>query len=608
MPSERRIRSRTGALNIPAIADYALIGDLATAALVSRAGSLDWLCWPRFDSPACFASVLGTAENGMWTLQLEVPAQVTRRYRGDTLVLETLFETEAGAVALIDFMPIGEASVVRIAEGRRGTVYMRMAWRPRCDYGAASPLILPRHDGAVAFAGPDRLTLTAGAPLTLTEWGAEARFPLGAGARVAFTMQYDAGQAPLRDSPAPLAALAATEAAWRDWSCRSAYAGLHVAAVRRSLLTLKALTHAATGSMVAAPTTSLPEQPGGSRNWDYRYCWLRDSALAVLALLDAGQTSEALAWRDWLLRAVAGDVTELRIMYGLAGERRLAEWEAEHLSGHGGARPVRIGNGAAGQLQLDVVGEVMTAFAAMRACGLPPDTVQWDLCCRLVAQVAARWREPDEGIWEVRGGRRHFTTSKAMVWVALDRAIAIAEATGRPAPLDAWRALRGEIHDTVCREGFNVTRGAFTQSFGSPELDASVLLLPLMGFLPAGDPRIRATTGAIERELLRDGLVLRYETGSGADGLPAGEGVFLPCSFWLVDVWARQGRMGEAHALFTRLLGLANDVGLLAEEYDPATGAQLGNFPQAFTHAALVRAAFTLARTEKAGGIAPAGP
>lgn len=571
---------------------------------MSRAGSVDWLCWPRFDSPACFAALLGEPRHGRWLIAPRSAATAaTRHYRDGSLVLETVFATPTGEVALIDFMPVGGhgTSLVRIVEGRRGRVPMRLDLVLRFDYGAVVPWVsrLPGGTGLQAVAGPDRVVLHS--PIRLRGEGltTTARFVVAAGESLAFTLSHAASHEPLPAPRDPSAALEETQDFWARWHAHGRAlcppGGPSEALVRRSLLTLKALTHAPTGGMVAAPTTSLPEQPGGTRNWDYRYCWLRDAALALRAFMPAGYYDEARAWRDWLHRALAGSPSQVRVMYGLAGERRLPEWEVEWLPGFQGARPVRVGNGAAGQVQHDLFGVVMQALLDARDGGLPAAPESWSLQRALVDHLAATWEQPDDGIWEVRGGRRHFTFSKVMAWVAIDRSIQAAERHALPAPLAEWRALRRRIHECVCTHGIDPARGCFTQSFGSPALDASLLQLPLLGFLPADDPRVAATVAAIERELMPEGLVLRYDTREAVDGLPPGEGAFLACSFWLVEVYAMQGRRAEAEALFARLAALANDVGLLAEMAEPATGRLLGNFPQAFSHAALISAAARLA-------------
>jgi len=582
------------------IEDYGLIGDLQTAALVSREGSIDWLCFPRFDSGACFAALVGTEENGRWSLR---PAgdliRVERRYRGEGLVLETELECADGAVRVTDFMPVrGEApDVVRIVEGLRGRVRMRTDITIRFDYGSVVPWVRRVPEGTLAVAGPDALLLASPVELVGENMHTVAEFDVEPGERVPFVLTWYPSN---DDRPAHVdaeAALAETEAFWDDWTDRCTDGGAHRDALVRSLVTLKALTYAPTGGIVAAPTTSLPECLGGVRNWDYRYCWVRDATLTLLSLVRAGYEGEASAWRDWLLRAIAGSPDGPQSLYGLAGERRIAELELPWLEGYEGSRPVRIGNAACTQFQLDVYGEILDALYQARSAGLPPLDDAWALCRRLLDRLEDVWREPDEGIWEVRGPRRHFTHSKVMAWVAFDRAIRIVEEHGRTGPVERWLALRDEVHAQVCREGFHEGVGAFTQSYGSDRLDASVLLLPLVGFLPVDDPRIAATVDAIERDLTKDGLVERYhadEKNRDIDGLPPGEGTFLPCSFWLVEVMVLQGRREEAEELLERLLALRNDLGLLAEEYDVAAGRQVGNFPQAFTHLALVDAVLTL--------------
>jgi GH15 family glucan-1,4-alpha-glucosidase len=582
------------------IEDYGLIGDLQTAALVSRQGCIDWLCFPRFDSGACFAALLGTEENGRWSLAPQAPVTRTgRRYRDDTLVLETELETAEGVVRLIDFMPPrGEApDVVRIVEGVSGTVAMRMSLSIRFDYGWVIPWVRRREDGILAVAGPDALFLATPVELVGRNFHTVAEFEVREGDRVPFVLTwYPSHHAPPQRVDAEQA-LADTESFWREWVTDCTHVGRFREPLVRSLITLKALTYAPTGGIVAAPTTSLPEALGGVRNWDYRYCWLRDATLTLLALVRAGYEDEARAWRNWLLRAIAGLPDQLQIMYGLGGERRLSELELHWLGGYEGSRPVRTGNAASKQLQLDVYGEVADALYHARVAGLPASAEAWALNRKLLEWLEDGWREPDEGIWEVRGPRRHFTHSKVMAWVAFDRAVRSVEEYGREGPLARWKAIRDEIHDEVCREGFDTELGAFTQSYGLPRLDASVLMMPLVGFLPANDDRVVGTVAAIERELVRDGFVERYRADDDnvdVDGLPPGEGTFLPCSFWLAQVYALQGRLDEAEALFARLLGLRNDLGLLSEEYDVAAGRLVGNFPQAFTHLALVDAALTL--------------
>jgi GH15 family glucan-1,4-alpha-glucosidase len=583
----------------PPIEDYAMIGDCQTAALVSRDGSIDWLCWPRFDSGACFARLLGTEDNGRWQIAPVAPRGIaTRRYRPGTMILETEYEAEGGRVRVTDLMPtrMVRSSVVRIVEGLAGSVAMAMHLTLRFDYGAAVPWVtaIEGETGLRAIAGPSMAVLRTGVKLRGEGLSTRADFTVTEGARHAFVLTNAPSHRQLPDALDAEAALAATEQFWREWSAAGTYRGPHAEAVSRSLLTLKALTYAPTGGIVAAPTTSLPEQLGGGRNWDYRYCWLRDATLTLMALLQNGYTDEANAWRDWLQRAVAGSPAQVQIMYGLAGERRLAEWEADWLGGYQGARPVRIGNAAAGQLQLDVYGEVMDAFYQARRAGLDGNHDSEALQAALITHLEQVWEKPDEGIWEVRGESRHFTFSKVMAWVALDRAVRGAEMSGMDAPVDRWRALRDRIHAEVCAQGYDAARNTFTQSYGAPGLDASLLLLPLVGFLPHDDPRIVGTVRAIERDLVVDGLVLRYRTEEGADGLPPGEGVFLACSFWLADNYVMQGRRADAEALFARLLALRNDVGLLAEEYDPRAGRLVGNFPQAFSHIALLGTAMNL--------------
>jgi GH15 family glucan-1,4-alpha-glucosidase len=543
--------------------------------------------------------VLGTREHGQWRIAPREPATcVTRRYRDNTLVLETVFTTPAGEVALIDFMPPGGAcsSVVRLVAGRRGDVAMDMHLVLRFDYGATVPWVtrLAEGGGLRAIAGPDMAVLRTTAPLQGRDLTTVSQFSVAAGETVAFVLTHGPSHLPPPPPLDPIAALAETEAFWTAWSARCAYHGPYRDAVMRSLIVLKALIYAPTGGIVAAPTTSLPEQLGGIRNWDYRYCWLRDASLTLQALMNAGYFDEARAWGDWLQRSVAGSPEQIRVMYGLAGERRLPEWEVGWLPGYQGARPVRIGNAASEQVQLDAYGEVLNALHSAATGGVHEAPESWDLLRLLVEHLETIWHLPDEGIWEVRGGARQFTHSKIMCWVALDRAIALAEHFALPAPLQRWQALRAEIHETVCREGFDTARNSFTQSFGAPELDASLLLIPQFGFLPADDPRVSGTVAAIERGLLADGFVRRYDSATAGDGLPAGEGAFLACSFWLVDAYALLGRIDDARALFERLLGLRNDLGLLAEEYDPLAGRLLGNFPQAFSHTALVRTAFRL--------------
>ncbi len=583
------------------IEDYALIGDCQTAALVGRDGSIDWLCFPRFDSGACFAALLGNADHGRWRIAPEQPVlSVRRRYRDGTLVLETEFETDAGTVALIDFMPLrGNApDVVRIVEGRRGEVRMAMELVMRFDYGSVVPWVRRTSTGLHAVAGPDALSFDTAIEIVNEDLTTTARFTVAAGERVPFVLTWHASHLRPPPCPDPLHSLDATEHWWRSWSRRCTYEGRWREQVLRSLITLKALTYAPTGGIVAAPTTSLPEHIGGVRNWDYRYCWLRDATLSLYALLMAGYVDEAKAWRQWLLRAAAGMPEQMRIMYGIAGERRLPELELGWLPGYEGSAPVRIGNGASSQLQLDVFGEVVDAMHLAHRNGLPPDDDATRVTATLLRYLESAWRLPDEGIWEVRGPRRHFTHSKVMAWVAFDRMVKEIEAGHRDGPLDRWRAVRDEIHAEVCAKGFDAQRNAFVQYYGSNHLDAALLMIPLVGFLPASDPRVRGTVAAIEANLLRDGFVHRYATQPEVDGLPRGEGAFLPCSFWLVDNLVLLGRRDEACALFDELLAVANDVGLLAEEYDPVARRLLGNVPQAFSHVGLVNSAMNLTRTD----------
>jgi GH15 family glucan-1,4-alpha-glucosidase len=585
------------------IEDYALLGDCETAALVSRDGSVDWLCWPRFDSPACFAALLGGPEHGRWRIAPASPARVTRRYRGDTMILETDWETDEGAVTVVDFMPIrgAQSDLVRTVVGRRGRVAMAMELVLRFDYGSTVPWVSRIDDGTPrgmlrAIAGPDMVLLRADVELHGRDLTTVADFTVAAGESVSFVMTYTMSHLEPPQPVEPVAALAGTEAFWTEWSSRCTYRGEWREAVMRSLLTLKALTYRPTGGIVAAPTTSLPEHIGGTRNWDYRFSWLRDATLALLSLMDAGYYEEAAAWRDWLLRAAAGSPNQLQIMYGLRGERNLREWEIPWLPGYEGSKPVRVGNAAHGQHQLDVYGEVLDAFYQARKGGMPASAEARRLGEALVAHVCKIWQEPDEGLWEVRGPRQLFTHSKVMAWVALDRAIrALEELAGEAAPAE-WVATRQRIHDEVCERGYDASLGCFVQAYGSTLLDASLLMIPMVGFLPADDPRMRGTVEAIERRLVVDGLVMRYDSRATDDGLPPGEGAFLACSFWLADNLALLGRRDDARALFERLLALRNDLGLLAEEYDPRAGRLVGNFPQAFSHIGLVDTALNLSK------------
>ena len=585
------------------IEDYAIIGDCETAALVSRTGSIDWLCWPRFDSGACFAALLGGPEHGHWQIAPADPnPRIRRRYKHGTLILETDFETPEGAVTLVDFMPLrGHASdLARIVIGKRGRVEMRMELILRFYYGMIVPWVTRQQSGALrAVAGPDSVMLTTDVPLRGKDLTTVAEFTVSEGQVVPFVMTYAPSHVPPPQSVNPQKALADTEKFWREWSNRCAYRGDWGEAVNRSLVTLKALTYRPTGGIVAAPTTSLPEQVGGPRNWDYRFCWLRDATLTLLALMDAGYYDEAAAWRDWLLRATAGSPSQIQIMYGLGGEHVLREWELPWLPGYENSKPVRVGNAAYGQLQLDVFGEVMDALHQGRRGGLTRSRDSWGLQQALIKHLSTVWQQPDQGMWEVRGGPQHFTYSKVMAWVAVDRAIKSADEFRRNGQIKHWRALRQKIHDEVCEKGFDRELGSFVQAYGSKLLDASLLMIPMVGFLPPEDPRVRGTVAQIEKRLLVDGLVLRYDSSKTEDGLPAGEGAFLACSFWLADNYVMLGRRQDALRLFEHLLSLRNDVGLLAEEYDAKARRQLGNFPQAFSHVALIDTALNLSRAEQ---------
>jgi GH15 family glucan-1,4-alpha-glucosidase len=581
------------------IEDYAIIGDCHTAALVARSGSIDWLCFPRFDSPACFAALLGNNEHGRWMI---APAgevrRINRHYRDGTLVLETEYETSDGAVTLIDCMPPrdDQADLVRLVVGKRGQVRMSMQLIIRFDYGSIIPWVRRTEDGIRAVAGPDTLVLHSSVDLRNENFRTEAEFTISEGQRVAFVLVWHPSHRPSPSFIDPEETLAHTDAWWREWSGRCTYQGQWREAVIRSLVTLKALTYAPTGGIVAAPTTSLPEQLGGIRNWDYRYCWVRDATFTLYALMLAGYTAEAAAWREWLLRAVAGSPSELNIMYGLAGERRLTELELAWLPGYESSAPVRIGNAACRQFQLDVYGELMDAMHLARRGGLEPDENAWRVEGTLTDYLESCWNEPDNGIWEMRGPKRHFTHSKVMAWVALDRMVKAVERFGLEGPVERWRNLRATIHEEVCRKGFDPERNTFVQYYGGTELDASLLMIPLVGFLPASDPRVRGTVEAIERDLMADGFVLRYRTKPDVDGLPPGEAPFLACTFWLADNYTLIGRKEDALRLFERLLDLRNDVGLLAEEYDPYPKRLVGNFPQAFSHVALINSAWNLSR------------
>jgi GH15 family glucan-1,4-alpha-glucosidase len=582
------------------IEDYAIIGDTRTAALVCRDGSIDWLCLPAFDSEACFAALVGDEENGAWRLAPEEPPLAIRRaYRENSLVLETTYELEGGGrVQVCDAMVLGGEvpRLVRLVTGLAGHVAMHSQIRIRFGYGAVVPWVHRAAGSHVAVAGPDALAMYSDVPLVGEDQSTVAKFWVGAGERVGFEIAYF----PSYDQqPGPsdvVGALHRTDSFWRDWARTCTYAGPWRDGVVRSLLTLKALTDARTGAVLAAPTTSLPEQIGGVRNWDYRYCWLRDATFVLVALLNAGYEEEAFAWRGWLLRAVAGSPDQIQILYGLRGERHVPEFEAPWLRGYADSRPVRIGNAAAAQLQLDVYGEVADVMFQAHRAGLPPDADEWSLTSAVVAAVEQRWSEDDCGLWEVRGPRRPFVHSKVLAWVALDRAITAIERFGLDGPADRWRALRARIHAEVCRKGYDRKRETFTQSYGSVELDAATLLLPLVGFLPPDDPRIVGTVRAVERELMVDGFVRRYtQPTAQTDGLPPGEGAFYACGFWLADNYVLQNRRADARALFERLIGTANDVGLLSEEYDLRAKRLVGNFPQAFSHVGMINTAYNLA-------------
>jgi len=584
------------------IEDYALIGDCKSAALVARNGSIDWLCWPRFDSEACFAALLGSPEHGRWLVAPHEQARVTRRYRPGTLILETCFETDEGAATLVDFMPFASdhSEIVRMVIGTRGKLAMHTELVLRFGYGAVVPWVTRLENGALrAIAGPDMTVLRTPVHLTGKDMTTVGDFSVSRGEAIPFILTYSRSHKPPPEPRHPDASLEATEAFWKEWSAKCRPAGKWTEAVRRSVITLKALTYGPTGGIVAAPTTSLPERLGGERNWDYRFCWLRDATLTLLGTMNAGYYEEAQAWREWLLRAVAGSSDQIQIMYGIGGERRLNEWVADWLPGYENSAPVRIGNAAHTQLQLDVFGEIMDVQHQARRSGLIANESGWDSAVKFLEHLAKIWRQPDQGIWESRGPAQHFTYSKVMAWVAYDRAIKSVETFGLEGPIEEWRKLRDEIYAEVCEKGFNEKLGTFVQAYGSDQLDANLLLLPAVGFLPVTDPRIENTIATIERRLLRDGFVMRYSTEAVEDALPPGEGAFLACSFWLVDVFTLQGRLDEAERLFRRLLGLRNEVGLLSEEYDPIGKRLVGNFPQAFSHLALINSAYNLTRATK---------
>jgi GH15 family glucan-1,4-alpha-glucosidase len=585
------------------IESYALIGDCHTAALVGSDGSMDWLCFPRFDSPACFAALLGRPEHGRWLLAPSSETlRVSRRYSDDSLILQTDFETAEGTARITDFMPVSDErwDVVRIVEGLSGSVAMRMELVVRFDYGSIVPWARRSGDALVITAGPDTLELRASVPCEGENLKTVAEFRTAAGRSESFVLTYRPSHRPAEGAIDAQEALQRTAAKWHGWSSRCVYRGRWRSQVLRSLITLKALTYHPTGGMVAAPTTSLPEKIGSVRNWDYRYCWLRDATFTLNALLLAGYGEEATAWREWLLRAIAGSPDDLQILYSVTGARRLDETELPWLPGYESSAPVRVGNAAARQFQLDVYGEVMDSLHLARLADMKPHPTAWRLQVALLKFLESHWDTPDESLWEMRGPPRHFTHSKVMVWVAFDRAIKDAEAVGLEGPLDRWRQLRDTVHAQICDKGFNPRINSFVQSYGSTHLDASLLLIPQVGFLPADDPRVLGTIAAIEANLVVNGLVLRYSTEPEVDALPPGEGTFLPCSFWLVDSYVLSGRRKQAEALFERLLTLGNDLGLFAEEYEPRTKRMLGNFPQALTHMALINSARLLSLPEPA--------
>jgi GH15 family glucan-1,4-alpha-glucosidase len=580
------------------IEDYAVIGNCRSMALVGLDGSIDWLCLPRFDSGACFAALLGGPEHGRWLIgPAEEGAKVCRRYRGDTLILETEFETKTGTAVIIDFMMRrdGVVDIIRLVRGLKGAVDMRSEMIVRFEYGSIVPWVIVDGGGQLQItAGPDRLLLLTPVELRGEDMKTVGEFTVSEGEEVSFALNWSLSYQPQPEPADAAAGLRQSEEFWGDWVSKMTPLGQWSSVMMRSLLTLKALSDLDTGGIVAAATTSLPEKIGGPRNWDYRFCWLRDATLTLYALMGGGCLGEAQSWRDWLIRAVAGSPDDLQILYGVAGERRLIELELSWLPGYEGSKPVRIGNAASGQVQLDVYGEVLGALYFARKAGLAPDDADWALEIALVNHLEKIWQEPDDGIWETRGGRQHFVHSKVMAWLAFDRAILSAEEFDLKAPLDRWRTVRDAIHAQVCERGFDTARNTFTQSYGSNALDAALLMIPKVRFLPPSDPRVKGTLAAIEKTLLRDGFVLRYDTGVTEDGLPPGEGAFLACSFWLVDNYVLQERYDEAHALFERLLALRSDVGLLAEEYDPTDKRQLGNFPQAFSHLSLINSARNL--------------
>ena len=586
------------------IEDYGLIGDCETAALVGRDGSIDWLCWPAFDSDACFAALLGTSKEGRWLIApTEKIAKTTRRYWGDTLILETRFETETGTVVVIDFMPPrGKASdIVRLVRGVRGRTKLRMELVIRFGFGTDIPWVKQSEDGSgiLAICGPDMAVLRTPIKTRGEDMTTVAEFEVGEGETVPFVLTYGPSHLDVPEAIDPEQALQDTRDFWTEWSGRCTYQGESRDLVMRSLITLKALTYKPTGGIIAAPTTSLPEILGGAKNWDYRFCWLRDATFTLLALMNSGYTEEASCWHAWLLRAVAGAPAHMQIMYGIKGQRRLLEWEADWLPGYEGAQPVRVGNAAHAQLQLDVYGELMDAFHQARVAKLELDETTWDLECKVLEHLAEIWNRPDSGIWERRGDGKHYVSSKVMTWVAFDRAVKSAEKFGFEAPLEHWRSLRDTIHRDVCEKGFDRKLNSFVESYGSQLLDASILLLPAVGFLPGDDPRVLGTLAAIEKHMIRDGFVLRHDRREPADQNQPIEGAFLACTLWLADAYVLAGETDRAQALFDRVVAIANDLGLLAEEFDTAAGRQTGNFPQALTHIALINTAHNLSDAKK---------
>ena len=583
------------------IEDYALIGDLQTAALVGRDGSLDWLCLPRFDSPACFASLLGDDENGCWRIApLGGVKHVSRRYREDSLVLETRFETDSGVVTLIDCMPVFLASehsrrnVIRLVVCERGQVPMRMELVLRLDYGKTIPWVHRRPFGLTALSGPNTIDLRTPVPLRNEAFRTRADFTVSSGESVPFSLTWRPSASRPQTLPEAASIIEATTRWWQEWSSTCTYKGPWREAVIRSLITLKALSEVTTGGIIAAPTTSLPEWIGGERNWDYRYCWLRDATFTLYALLISGMKTEAVAWRDWLLRAAAGRPDQLQPIYGAGGERLLHEFELDWLGGYEGSRPVRVGNAAHHQLQLDVYGEILDVLHVSRRMGIPETKDSWGFQQALLDFLESGWRNVDSSIWEMRGRPRHFTHSKIMAWVGLDRAVKAAERFALPGPAGVWARTRDALHFEICSKGFDAEKNAFVQYYGAKAIDASLLLMPLVGFLPPTDPRVLGTIKAVERELLRDGFVQRYLPDESTEGLRGSEGAFLACTFWLADNYALTDRFEEGRALLERLLAVRNDVGLLAEQYDPVQRRQLGNFPQAFSHVALINTAQNL--------------